>query len=441
MNSCKWIAVTALSLLLATCGEEEPKNSATILFSPSGVTIGVGETYRVGLKTAAGNGRDDYDFQADALGVTLTSDDETIVTTAPGGIIRGVGVGRTFVTARARDGSSARLSVTVSLDFGKPLVPEMIYAKGMTLYHNMAMQSFDISSEGDIFLAGVLEPAVHIQKCPRNGTPGEAMTLYYAGHATNMSIEEEGGDTYIWIANFGTKYPNGQYFGEQIVSRIRFEPGRSYLPEECEDNYYVGAYKNLCVAVDTENDLLAILFADNSVSGGNTRINVYALSAAKSLPVGEATLLQLSRGGESGGPRDAETLTPRIRARDLTKLKPLHELHVNSSRLNGDLPMQGYCICKDRIYWYAGSGGRNDSGATPPRANVSELDMSGTVVRLWTPVGIAGDVALLDRYGLTDTGYFEAEGIKIRDGKCYLGFITNGKQDAWKWRAHVFRIN
>lgn len=335
----------------------------------------------------------------------------------------------------------ADASPAPAFDFGKPLSREMVYARSMNLHSTMAMQSFDIDSRGDIYTIGTREPYVHIQKCPRGGTPGTPMSIAYAGHGTNMCIEQRGGDTYIWLQNFGNKRSNGQYFDEQIVSRVRFEPGRTLLPEECGEHFYIGPYAQVCPAVDTEHDLLCISCSDRSVPGCTCKIRIYSLSAALGLATTIVGLRTLSRGGEPDAPGDFETLTPTIEAHDLTRLKPLHEFCFDSEQLCNGTPMQGYCIYGERIYWYAGDGGRNDNGNTPPRASVSVIDFSGTARQTCIPIGIAQDLEALGNCDITDSGYFEAEGIKIREGKLYLGFATTAKKDSWQWRGHIFRLN
>ena len=435
-----WIAMIATA---AACGKEEPGQARIrgILFSTSQTVIPAGGTARLPLKTESSAGTADYDFATNTLQLSLASDNPSVVAVNAAGEARALKVGSADVTASSSDGElSARMQVIVSFDFSRPLEPSQIYAKGMLLHDKMAMQSFDLARNGDLIVAGCQGPALHVQRCPRSGVASEPMTIYYAGHGTNISIEEQAGEIHVWTSNFATRYADGSYFGEQIVSRVKFESGRSCLAEECTDHYYVGPYRNLCVAVNAADDLLCILCGDNVVPGKNTRFDIYRLSEAKAVPVSEVTLLEISRGGESSAPTPAQKIRPRVAVHDLTKIAPLYRFYADNAQLNGGMPMQGYCIARDRIYWCAGDGGRNDDGATPPSSTLTELDLHGRIIRLHTPVAASRDVGRLDACGLTDPGYFEAEGVKIRNGRCYLGFITTARQDSWEFRAHVLRL-
>ena len=435
-----WIAMMATAI---ACSEKEPGETRIrgILFSPSQTVIPKGSTVRLPLKTDGTAGTVDYDFATNELQLSLVSDNPSVVSVTSEGEARALKIGSTTVTASSPDGEmSARMQMIVSFDFSRPLEPSQIYAKGMRLHDKMAMQSFDLSRNGDLIVAGCQGPALHVQRCPRSGVPSEPMTIYYAGHATNISIEEQQSETYVWTSNFATRYDDGSYFGEQIVSRVKFEPGRSCLAEDVADNYYVGPHRNLCVAADVADDLLCILCSDNTSPGKNTRFDIYRLSEAKTVPVSEVTLLEISRGGESGAPIPAQKIRPRVTVHDLTKITPLYRFYADNAQLNGGMPMQGYCIARDRIYWCAGDGGRNDNGTTPPSSTLTELDLHGRILRLHTPVAASRDVERLNECGLTDSGYFEAEGVKISNGRCYLGFITTARQDSWEFRAHVLRL-
>lgn len=70
---------------------------------------------------------------------------------------------------------------------------------------------------------------------------------------------------------------------------------------------------------------------------------------------------------------------------------------------------------------------------------VTIYDFAGNVVERRTAVTAASDLQTLASLGITASGYMEAEGIKVRNGKLYLGFASrDSKTDGSKYRANVF---
>ena len=52
------------------------------------------------------------------------------------------------------------------------------------------------------------------------------------------------------------------------------------------------------------------------------------------------------------------------------------------------------------------------------------------------------DLDALANLGITASGYMEAEGIKVRNGKLYLGFASrDSKTDGSKCRANIFQYS
>jgi hypothetical protein len=49
------------------------------------------------------------------------------------------------------------------------------------------------------------------------------------------------------------------------------------------------------------------------------------------------------------------------------------------------------------------------------------------------------DLSLLKSEGLTDLGYFEAEGIKIKDGVLYIGFASRDAGSSPDRRVNIFK--
>ncbi len=47
------------------------------------------------------------------------------------------------------------------------------------------------------------------------------MKIWYAAHGTNMSVEEDGEDAYVWTSNYSSRLGGeGDYYAEKIISRV-----------------------------------------------------------------------------------------------------------------------------------------------------------------------------------------------------------------------------
>ena len=89
------------------------------------------------------------------------------------------------------------------------------------------------------------------------------------------------------------------------------------------------------------------------------------------------------------------------------------------------------------LYFYEGEA----AGKQPKSiAFVTVLDISGNIVVPRTQVGAINDVNALVEAGICSSdsnGYIEAEGIKMKHDRLYIGFATHGP-GAKRW-ANVFR--
>lgn len=297
----------------------------------------------------------------------------------------------------------------------QPLSPEVIYSKNVQLADNVVMQGFDIDTDNNVFYSHIAgKYMVKISKGLPNTTPGSLMTLRYFGHSTNIAVEKQANDHYVWIGNYGTKYADGNYWAEQVVSRVKYTPGATYRNNDAIENYYIGPYKHLNPAIDFENNILAISYASGRPNKNS--FVLYKLNEVKSLSISSVTLQQLTYGGSGG---DAEiTVTPTIQVRDLRQLTPLAEFDVD----NTPLDWQGFDINNGKLYYNEGTGGANNG--TPGEAYVTVFDFNGQIVERRTQVQAIASVPALQQQGITSTGYMEAEGIKVRNGHLYLGFAS-----------------
>lgn len=120
------------------------------------------------------------------------------------------------------------------------------------------MQCFDILKNGDILACGTRHSALYFQRMTPSGQYRKEMKIWYAAHGTNMSVEEDGEDAYVWTSNYSSRLGGeGDYYAEKIISRVRYQPGVTLMPEDCEDNYYVGPYQNLLVCTTRRTTISA----------------------------------------------------------------------------------------------------------------------------------------------------------------------------------------
>ncbi|MFQ9760970.1 MAG: hypothetical protein ACLRZL_10020 [Alistipes communis] len=98
---------------------------------------------------------------------------------------------------------------------------------------------------------------------------------------------------------------------------------------------------------------------------------------------------------------------------------------------------QGFDVQDGLLYFYEGEA----AGKQPKSiAFVTVLDISGNIVVPRTQVGAINDVNALVEAGICSSdsnGYIEAEGIKMKHDRLYIGFATHGP-GAKRW-ANVFR--
>ncbi len=326
--------------------------------------------------------------------------------------------GNTIIKPEKPDISDNRYNKTVS--------DNIVYANALSLVNgSVPLQCFDILGNGDIMASGIKNSALHFQRMSPEGKYLKEMKIWYAAHGTNMSAEEEGDDIYLWTSNHASRLGDGDgdYYAEKIISRVKYEPGKELMPEDCDDNYYVGAYQNLLVCVDTENDNLCILYSCDEKNGMDTKVEVWSLAKAKKVPLSTVNIGAVVRGGDYGPVKERETICPDVVVHDLRTLQTKYSFFINSSELNAGEPMQGFCIYGKRFYWFTGDGEKRT-------ANVSVITFGGIEERMHQKMRFIENEDDIVRLG-SKSGYFEAEGIKIQKGVLYTGYLWKADGD-WK---------
>lgn len=311
----------------------------------------------------------------------------------------------------------------------------MHYSTGRLRTTSAVMQSFDLSKDGNTIYYTQLNNKfrVYLSWGPRNGksTPSTYMTLNYTGHGSNFTIEEAEDGTWLWMDNYSSKNASGDYWDAQIVSRFPVKSGTTLNAWESSENYYFGE-ANISVAVDIEGDMLTIL----GISSG--RIRTYKLSELRALPIEDITLNPITYGGEDKAPHKETTLSPVVKARDARKLTPLGDFSIQRGKYadGTTVSWQGFDIHDGLIYQAQGNG---HADGTPSPGWVQLRKIDGTTIVPLTTITALEDLGELKSAGITDTGYMEPEGVKLRGGILYCGFASKNSAD--ERRGTIFNYN
>ena len=311
-----------------------------------------------------------------------------------------------------------------------PLDRDLIYSIGTLKTTSSVMQSFDFDFENGLIYYSQLNKKyrLYIPWGPVDGTaPTGCMELHYFGHGSNFSVESKGDDRYIWIGNYASKNAKGEYWDSQIVSRVPIEDGAVVKPWDAQENFYFGE-KNVTPAVDIANDRISIL----GITSGLMR--TYRLSDLLALPVETVTLSPITYGGDKA-PDPETTAVLRVEARDCRRVEPIASFTIPRTK---GISWQGFDIHGDRIYQAQGNGNAND-GRKASTCYLLVFGIDGKVIMPRTGIASTCDIAALDSLGITDTGYMEPEGVKIRNGVMYCGYASKDSGDIR--RGVIFRFS
>lgn len=322
-----------------------------------------------------------------------------------------------------------------------PFDASLVLTAGCTLRYNSVMQSFSLCGDG--FLYGIQvgtstnKYLLNITRRPVGSDSGKQyMQLPFAGHGANMEHERIAGKDYIWVGSYGT-WNGTKYTNSQTIARIPFEAGAKLTPEQCSEQYWVPGLRNVCPALDLDSDRLLIWGLANGESSTGY-FKVYSLSEAKALPFSKITLeRERVYGGDEGSGVPETKETPVVTARNLGALTPVASIRLNGG-VTGTGANQGIELCGDRILFLSG-GGNDDNPTLPSSSTLTVLDFKGTVVGRYN-VGAVSDKAALASAGITDTGFMEAEGVKVYDGVLCLGYATKHSADE-KRMVTIFQYN
>ena len=375
--------------------------------------------------------------------VAFSSSNSSVAEVDDNGLVEAVGRGKVVVKAEWEGlTTSATVEVTPMGDITTGVgqfTEQNIYSKFVYLVRNTVIQGFDIAADGTIYymqLGGTDKHDIYVMRAQPNSSVDDHMIFRYSGHGTNMAIEEAAdGKTYVWTGTYASRDLANDYWSNSVVTRTEYQPGKTLTPDQCGDLFYLGGICELHPAIDVENDVLAINYP-----GSTLRMFVmYRLSEAMALPRSQVTLPSRNYGG--GTSTDpAVTHSPKVYVRDLTKLTPLGRFGIPKTGADHSADIssyawQGFDVDSGKIYYFEGEGTVSDGSG----AYFTVFDFDGNIVEQRAEVVAASDRAALSQFGITTSGYMEAEGMKIHGDKLYLGFASRSTSDGDKRRANIFQ--
>lgn len=328
-------------------------------------------------------------------------------------------------------GSSTTAS-TAGLD---KYTEDNIYSRNVELPKRVPMQGFSIDNDGSIWYTLLYDTELYISKGAPNRNRAIApakdgtMRLTYFGHGTNTSVERDGDDHYVWAGCYGACNSGGAYWTERLIGRVKYVPGAVKSTDQCDEYYYIGNYYNVQPTVDVEHDQLAVQY--DGGPAGTVNFVVYKLSEAKKAPL-KTVDVKCTDGFLTNNKKSTNPIVTKVTVRDLTALKPVAAPKC-PWRNNPNLtyyPWQGYDVNGDRLFFVEGGEG------VPSHAYLTVYDMSGRVVESRTRIKAVSDKEFSAGAGLSVTGRFESEGVKVKDDKIYFGFshrhITAGDNNYYQ---------
>lgn len=321
-----------------------------------------------------------------------------------------------------------------------PLSEVTVVTAGHWLMNSSVMQCFAFRGDGSMFASQVAASSSNenyklnlVHKNIDSNTNKKVMQLSFFGHGSNIVYETgPAGEDWIWVGSYGTNTDtDGSYYitSNQTVARIRFDSGKTVLPEEVEDHWYIPGIKNIHPAIDFDRRQIA--FWGLSTDGKTGFFFVYDLDEVLALPKKEMTLAMAIV-------REPGTAAKSYKAtvRNLSELKALASIQLTSARWSGFKynfgtgGNQGFELKGGLIYHYHGAGNDNDpNNRVPVESVVTVFALDGHIVEQHRVMAVA-DVNALAEAGITDTGFMESEGIKIYGDRLYLGYATRNSSDS-----------
>lgn len=373
----KTIAVLCTALSLIGCSGNLPDASDWTSFALRDVPeyLIEGEVFQISARVKYGPERETvYDFVKDDLELKVEVNSD-IAQYLGGGLVKVTSPGllTLYVTSGIDTGMSEQATVKVLERTYENVIGQSLHSRlvcaSTTLKHNASMQSFAVSADGSFYLSAIYGERACIQKLDASGElVGDPMTVFGRGDGMCFAIEETDGEVFLWFCS-----------DVGLIVRERFAEGISVSLESCQDCYSFGEHDYLRVAVDCNDDRIAVCTSTDE------KLKIYSLSGLKSLPKTEGVA-------------------------DATQYAPVCELNMTISGTDS------FCMY-DSKYCISG-GGVND-------AVITAGDSNGYKFFTRLPFAVDDNSGKLVSYGLSDTGDFEPSGVVYANGSLYHGFRSS----------------
>ena len=422
-------AMSAAAFLLAGCSKPSPAEAETVKgkmsFLQNECVVFVGEEVAVPVSYQVFERgvyvKTDYDFVTNPYGVTIHSSAPEVASVTAGKI-KGLKEGTATLTLSSdKIITSGQLAVTVkkdetaaasfNQDITQALTADMVV---LPLGLNSGMQSFDIDRRGQFYMSTEDNNSMRVCALNKDGSRiGDDMVLPTGGHGDGFSIEYDSDDIYFWTSGtMGERTSNGGYSGGKandpdvhLICRHKFKAGATEYAEDALERFYLNDNGARFADVDTEHDVMVLWTYENS----SDYIYVYRISDIRKA---STVTKKVTRASHNQGKE--------VTAYNLNSVKyvarfPWKRKGVTTGETNAGA-VQGLCVYDDRIY--VTSGAKNDEATL-----MSVMDFNGNILQKLVKVGVSVDKQQLIKLNLSSDGTFEPEGLHIRKGQMYLGFV------------------
>ena len=422
-------ALSAAAFLLTGCGKPAPAGGETskdkMSFLQNECVVFVGEEMDVPVSYQVFERgvyvKKQYDFASNPGGVTISSSSPDVASVSAGKI-KGLKEGTATLTLSSNQiTTSGQLAVTVkkseitpeafNQDITQPLTADMIV---LPLGLTGGMQSFDIDKRGQFYMSTEDSNSMRVCALNKDGSKiGADMVLPSGGHGDGFSIEQDADEVYFWTSGtLGEHTTNGGYSGGKanesdvhLICRHKFKAGVTEYAEEAVECFYLNDNGARFADVDTEHDVMALW----TYEGSSDYIYVYKISDIRKA---SKVTKKVTRTSHNEGKE--------VTAYNLNSIKSVARFSwkrkgVTTGETNAGA-VQGLCVYDDRIY--VTSGAKNDEATL-----MSVMDFEGNILQKLVKVGVSEDKQQLIKLNLSSDGTFEPEGVHIRKGQMYLGFV------------------
>ena len=363
----------------------------------------------------------DYDFSANPDNVKVNSSAPDVASVSAGRI-KGLKEGTSTLTMSSdKISTSGQLAVTVkknentqasfNQDITQPLTADMI---ALPLGLTGGMQSFDIDRRGQFYMSTEDDTSMRVCALNKDGSKiGDDMVLPSGGHGDGFSIEYDTDDIFFWTSGtMGEHTTNGGYSGGKandpdvhLICRHKFKAGTTEYAEDAVERFYLNDNGARFADVDTEHDVMVLWTYESN----SDYIYVYKLSDIRKAATMKTKVTRASHNqGKEVTAYNLNTVTAVARF-------PWKRKGVTTGETNAGA-VQGLCVYDDRIY--VTSGAKNDEATL-----MSVMDFNGNILKQLVKVGVSADKQQLIKLNLSSDGTFEPEGVHIRKGQMYLGFV------------------